>query len=48
MRSKISGPAVALALLTLAASMHAQTKIDPTVLSALKWRSIGQIGRAHV
>jgi len=43
MRSKISGPAVALALLTLAASVQAQAKIDPTVLSALKWRSIGPV-----
>jgi photosystem II stability/assembly factor-like uncharacterized protein len=43
MRRTLSGSAITLALLAFAASASAQTKIDPAVLSALKWRSIGPV-----
>jgi photosystem II stability/assembly factor-like uncharacterized protein len=43
MRSTLAIPLVALGLLTFASSVQAQTKIDPTVLSTLKWRSIGPV-----
>ena len=43
MRSKLNATAIALALLSLAATARAQTKLDPTLLSSLKWRSIGPV-----
>jgi photosystem II stability/assembly factor-like uncharacterized protein len=48
MRSTLKNilPAVALALLTLASSARAQTKLDPAALASLKWRSIGPVNTA--
>src|ERR1035438_274725 len=45
MRTKLTGPAVALACFcfALAASARAQSKLEPAVLSSLKWRSIGPV-----
>jgi photosystem II stability/assembly factor-like uncharacterized protein len=43
MRRTFAAPAAALALLTFAAGARAQSPIDPTVLSTLKWRSIGPV-----
>src|SRR5258708_5149606 len=39
----IQRTAITLALLTFATSADAQTKVDPTLLSSLKWRSIGPV-----
>ncbi|MFI5246110.1 MAG: WD40/YVTN/BNR-like repeat-containing protein, partial [Gemmatimonadales bacterium] len=43
MRSTLAVPAVTIALFTLAGIAGAQTKIDPALLSTLKWRSIGPV-----
>jgi photosystem II stability/assembly factor-like uncharacterized protein len=43
MRRTFSAPIAALALFAVTSSASAQSKIDPALLSSLKWRSIGPI-----
>ncbi|MFI5231425.1 MAG: WD40/YVTN/BNR-like repeat-containing protein [Gemmatimonadales bacterium] len=43
MRRSLAISAAALALFAFTASAHAQSKIDPSVLAPLKWRSIGPV-----
>ncbi len=43
MRRTLAASTAALALFAITATAHAQSKLDPTLLSTLKWRSIGPV-----